>query len=114
MAARKFPLHRRIATGDFTPAITILKPLKGCDEHTADCLRSWMMQRYEGKLQLLFGVADENDPACDVARELIQSLPNLDAGFVITSEPLGPNAKVGNLIQLVRHARHEVLCVSDA
>ena len=30
------------------------------------------------------------------------------------SERLGPNAKVGNLVQLARHAKHDVLAASDA
>jgi ceramide glucosyltransferase len=113
-AALRFPLHQQIAVRDFTPAISLLKPLKGCDEFTADCLRSWMTQRYNGEIQLLFGVADENDPACVLVREMIQAFPNLNAQLVITCEPLGPNAKVGNLVQLARHAKHDVLCVSDA
>jgi ceramide glucosyltransferase len=113
-AARRFPLHRRVASDDFHPAVTILKPLKGCDEHTAECLRSWMAQRYAGPVQVLFGVADANDPACGVVREMLAAFPDVDAELVITSEPLGPNAKVANVLQLARHAKHDLICVSDA
>jgi ceramide glucosyltransferase len=113
-AARRFPLHQPAPVSNFTPGITILKPLKGRDDHTADCLRSWMTQRHDGPLQILLGVADPTDPACDVVRELIHSHPQVDAELVFTSEPLGPNAKVANVLQLARNAKHEVLCVSDA
>jgi len=113
-AARRFSLHRRGAGHAFTPAVTILKPLKGRDEHTAACLRSWLTQRYAGPVQILFGVADENDPACELVAGLLREFPQLDAELVITAEPLGPNAKVGNLIQLARRAKHDVWCVSDA
>jgi ceramide glucosyltransferase len=114
MAARRFPLHRRSEDTSFAPAIAVLKPLKGCDEHTEECLRSWLAQKYAGAVQILFGVASEADPACDVVRQLLKSFPHADARLVITSLPLGPNAKVANVVQLARHATHDVLCVSDA
>src|SRR5687767_1352766 len=66
LVAWRFPLHQRVADESFAPAITLLKPLKGCDEHTADCLRSWLEQEYRGPVQILFGVARENDPVCFV------------------------------------------------
>jgi ceramide glucosyltransferase len=64
LAARRFPLHRRVADPSFAPAITLLKPLKGRDETTTDSLQSWFNQNYAGSMQILFGVADANDPVC--------------------------------------------------
>ena len=52
LAARRFPLHQRVADTSFAPAVTLLKPLKGCDETTADCLRSWFTQDYAGQVQI--------------------------------------------------------------
>ena len=72
LAARRFPLHRRIADPSFAPAVTLLKPLKGCDETTAASLQSWFNQNYAGPTQILFGVADVNDPVCEIVRELIR------------------------------------------
>jgi len=114
VAALRFPLHRRVANNAFAPAITLLKPLKGFDEHTAECLRSWLIQNYRGELQVLFGVADADDPVCFVARDLLKEFPKLDAQLVITSEALGANAKVSTLVQLSYHAKHGLICVSDA
>jgi ceramide glucosyltransferase len=114
VVAARFPLHRRETDVSFAPAVTILKPLRGCDEHTADCLRSWFGQDYRGPVQLLLGVADENDPVCFVVRELLRQFPRADAELIITHEAPGPNAKVGKLIELERRARHEVIVVSDA
>ncbi len=61
-AARRFPLHRRIADFSFSPAITLLKPLKGCDETTPESLQSWFNQNYTGRTQILFGIADAKRP----------------------------------------------------
>ena len=112
--AARFPLHRRVANPSYAPAITLLKPLKGCDAETGACLRSWLQQNYAGPVQVLFGVATENDPVCAVVRKLITEHPKADAQLIICAESLGPNAKVSTLAQLERLARNEIIIVSDA
>jgi ceramide glucosyltransferase len=91
-----------------------LKPLKGCDVETAQCLRSWLAQDYAGPVQILFGVASADDPVCAIVRRLIEAEPNGSAQLVVCGESLGPNAKVSTLIQLERLACHDVLIISDA
>jgi ceramide glucosyltransferase len=114
LAARRFPLHQRVAEPSFAPPVTLLKPLKGCDETTADSLQSWFNQNYAGPVQILFGVADANDPVCEIARELIRKNPGRDVQLVICSESLGANGKISALIQLERSAKYELLLISDA
>lgn len=114
LAARRFPLHRRVTDLSFSPAITLLKPLKGCDETTAESLRSWFNQNYTGRTQILFGVADANDPVCQIVRELIAENPGHDAQLVVCERLSGANAKVSKLVQLERLAKHELVLVSDA
>ncbi len=113
-AALRFPLHARVKDKSFSPAITLLKPLKNFDEHTAACLRSWLMQKYNGPVQVLFGVAEEDDPACFIVRELLKEFPTHGAELIVAGESLGTNAKVSTLVQLSRHAKHNLICVSDA
>ncbi len=114
LAARRFPLHRRVTDLSFAPAITLLKPLKGRDATTAESFQSWFNQNYPGPIQILFGVADAGDPVCQIARELIEKNPGRDAQLVICAESLGANGKVSTLIQLERLARHPLILVSDA
>ena len=114
LAARRFPLHQRVADQSFTPAVTLPKPLKGCDSETAQCLRSWLTQDYPGDVQILFGVASPDDPVCAIVRQLIDEHPTRDAQLVVCGESLGVNAKVSTLIQLERLARHGYMVVSDA
>jgi len=114
LAARRFPLHKRIAATNFAPNISILKPLKGCDATTAESLQSWLNQNYPGQTQILFGVADASDLVCPIVRELIQKNPDRNAQLVICSEPLGANAKVSKLAQLEPHARHDLILICDA
>jgi len=113
-AARRFPLHRRIADFSFSPAITLLKPLKGCDETTLESLQSWFNQNYPGRTQILFGIADTNDPVCKIVRELIAQNPGHDAQLIVCDRLSGANAKVAKLVQLEKLARHDLILVSDA
>ena len=114
LAARQFPLHKRIAESDFSPSISILKPLKGCDKTTAESLQSWFGQNYNGQIQILFGVADANDPVCEIVRELLRKNSGHDAQLVVCDRLTGANAKIAKLVQLEKHAKHDLILVSDA
>jgi ceramide glucosyltransferase len=113
-AARKFPLHKRIADASFSPAVSIFKPLKGCDATTAQSLESWLQLNYTGPVQILFGVASADDPVCNIASELIRKYPSADAQLLVCGKALGMNAKVSTLAQLERSAKHDLILVSDA
>jgi ceramide glucosyltransferase len=114
VAAWRFPLHRRVTDRAFQPGVTILKPMKGWDEETANCLRSWLKQDYAGQIQVLFGVASGQDAAVGPASQLIKDHPGLNAQLVVCEESLGVNGKVSTLIQLLRRAENDVIMVSDA
>ncbi len=113
-AARKFPLHQKIPDFSFTPAISILKSLKGCDDTTAASLESWFQQNYAGKIEILFGVANPNDSVCRIVRELLQKYPAVNAQLVIRENLSGANAKVAKLAQLEKLAQHDLILISDA
>lgn len=112
-AAARFPLHQRVAPAH-TPPVTLLKPLEGCDAETEACLRSWFLQEYPGERQILCAVASADDPVCAIVRRLIAAHPECDAALVVCAQPLGPNAKVSQLAQAERSARHPFIVVSDA
>lgn len=114
IVGRRFPLHRRLPHPDFPPPVTILKPLKGAEADTRDCLESWFCQDYSAPVQLLLGVASNDDPVCILVREVMDAHPDRDAQLVTCPETLGSNVKVSTLAQLQRHARHDILVVSDA
>ena len=114
LAAWRFPLHQRADNTAFAPPITLLKPLKGCDANTIQCLQSWLVQEYAGPVQILFGVASADDAACGIVRRLMDEHPKANAQLVVCSEKLGANAKVSTLIQLLRLAQNDVIVVSDA
>jgi len=114
LAARRFPLHRRLPPTDFHPGVTLLKPLKGSDPFTEACLRTWFEQDYPGPIQILFAVASADDPVCAIVRDLIQHFPDRDAQLIICGPLRGANAKVSKLCEIEKLARHDLLVISDA
>lgn len=114
VASMRFPLHRREPVAGPTPGVSVLKPLKGYDAETRDCLRSWLTQEGPVEVEVLFGVDTKADPVCEVVLSLLQEFPMCSAQLVVCSERLGPNPKVSKLAQLARRAKHDVLCASDA
>jgi ceramide glucosyltransferase len=114
LAARRFPLYQRLSDTAFAPAVTLLKSLKGADAATEDCLRSWFAQEYRGEVQILFGVASADDPACAIVKRLQQEFPNRHVHLKIISTLIGANAKVSKLAELEKLANHDIFVVSDA
>lgn len=104
LAAARFPVGKREQDLSFAPPVVMLKPLKGCDNHTRECLRSWLTQNYAGPVRVLFGVAEEKDPVCEVVRSLLKEFPNADAALVTTPEYVGPNGKAANVAQLYQRS----------
>ncbi|MDR3459376.1 MAG: bacteriohopanetetrol glucosamine biosynthesis glycosyltransferase HpnI [Verrucomicrobiae bacterium] len=114
LAARRFPLHVKTADPRFTPAVSILKPLKGCDDATRESLQSWLHQNYDGPVEILFGVADAGDPVCQIVNRLIAENPTVDARLIICETFTGMNAKAAKLAQLEKLAQHELVVICDA
>ena len=114
IAGFRFPLRGAPSGAGFCPAVSVLKPLKGCDAETERCLESWFRQEYAGHSELLFGVASPGDPVCEIVRRLMQRYSMVKAKLVIASPLLGPNRKVSSLVYLSQRARHEHIVISDA
>ena len=81
---------------DFTPPVTIFKPLKGMDEGLEENLRSFFRLDYP-IYQLIFCVADADDPAIEVVRKLQGEFPERDSQLVVGCPAFGLNPKVESL-----------------
>jgi ceramide glucosyltransferase len=113
MACLVWVTRRPKKIADHTPPVTILKPLKGMDEGLEENLRSFFRLDYP-VYQLIFGVADADDPAIAVVRKLQEEYPDHDATLVVGNPAFGLNPKVENLAAMDRHRKHEVLLISDS
>ena len=95
------------------PPVSILKPLKGVDEDLEENLHSFFALDYP-EVELVFGVDDPADPALVVARRVAAAHPGVPTRFVASGRRVGRNAKVNNLANILQHARHGVILISDS
>lgn len=105
-------LRERTPLPVFTPPVSILKPIRGRDEHFYSAILSHAQQHYP-EFEILFGVRDPNDPAWPDIRRLIAEHP--ECGIrTVTAAPETGNGKVGVLIALAAEARYPTLLVNDS
>jgi len=103
--------RRRVTVPEFTPPVSILKPVRGRDTQFYEAIRSHAEQRYP-EFEILFGIADPADPAhMDIAR-LRHEYPGVAIRVIATAND-APNQKVGSLEILAREARYGAMLVND-
>jgi len=95
------------------PPVTLLKPLCGAEPGLYRQLRSFCLQDY-ADFQIVFGVRDADDPALEIAARLAAEFPQLPIDIVVDPRQHGANAKASNLINMLAHARHDVLAIADS
>jgi ceramide glucosyltransferase len=105
IACLRFVWGRLQPAADFSPPVSILKPIHGLDDGLAPAIESH--SKLAGDYELLCGVRFLDSPAA----ALIARFPR---ARVIECNTRTPNGKVGTLIDLAREARHDVLIVNDA
>jgi ceramide glucosyltransferase len=105
--------RRRKHLPKHTPAVTIFKPLKGLDEGLEENLRSFFRLDYP-TYQIVFGIADADDPAIPVVKELLAEFSDHDAELVVGCPAFGLNPKVENLAAMYRHRKHDIILISDS
>jgi ceramide glucosyltransferase len=108
--------QRRLGSGApaAQQAVSVLKPLCGAEPGLDRSLRSFCEQQYAGELQIVFGVQHAADPALAVLEGLKRDYPRLDIAVVVDPTRHGTSAKVSNLINMMRAARHDWLVLADS
>jgi ceramide glucosyltransferase len=97
---------------DFTPPVSILKPVRGLDAGAYENFVSFCQQDYLD-YEIVFGVADPRDPAVAVIERLQRDFPEIDIA-VVFGQASGANRKAALLDRIAGHARNPVLVVSDS
>ena len=95
-------------------AVTVLKPLYGDEPRLKDNLATFLAQDHAGPVQLLCGINNPGDPAQGAVTALKTEHPGADIALVTDATGHGSNGKIGNLINMMRGARHENLVLSDS
>jgi len=97
----------------FVPPVSIVKPVRNVDREAYENFASFCRLDYP-KYEIVFAVADRDDPVIPVIQKLQQSFPMCPIRLVTAVANLGANNKVNNLCQLVQEAKHELIVMSDS
>ena len=95
------------------PAVTILKPLHG-DEPLLEAALTTVCQQNYPQWQIVFGVQSAADPAAGIVRRLQTRFPAADIALVVDATVHGANRKIGNLINMMSRAKHDILIIADS
>ncbi len=97
---------------NFTPPVSVLKPVHGVDFGSVENFESFCLQSYP-EYEILFAVNDDSDPAVPLIREIAARFPERNIRLISGAPYVGANKKVNNLIELTRAARHEIIVLTD-
>lgn len=95
------------------PAVTILRPVCGLDQHEELTLRSGF-ELNASNITLVFCCAREDDPVIPLIRRLMAAFPGTPARLLIGEETSTPNPKLGNLIKGWHAATDQWIVMADS
>src|SRR5712664_4216560 len=108
-ALRFFARERARQLPNYTPPVSVLKPVRGIDFASHENFASFCRQEYPD-YEILFAVNDDADPAVPEIRRIIAEFPERKIRLLVGAEHVGANRKVN---KLAREARNEVLVLTD-
>ncbi|WP_244136626.1 bacteriohopanetetrol glucosamine biosynthesis glycosyltransferase HpnI [Burkholderia vietnamiensis] len=104
----------RAATYATPPSsVSVLKPLCGAEPQLFENLATFCEQDHP-RFQLIFGVASPHDAAIKVVHRLQNAYPNRHIDLIVDPRIHGANRKVSNLINMIPHARYDILVLADS
>src|SRR5260370_15350761 len=94
-----------------TPPISILKPVKGYDPGAYESFRSHCVQDYP-EYEIIFGLSHAEDAAAPLIEQLRREFPQRKIEAVVCPPGMGPNPKIGQLMQMIPAAPYENLVIN--
>jgi ceramide glucosyltransferase len=111
-ASRFLRRERSRRLPNYSPPVSLLKPVHGVDFGSYENFASFCRQDYPD-YEILFAVNDDSDPAIPLIRRVAAEFPDRAIRLIVGAEQVGTNRKVSNLVSLAREAKHEILVLTD-
>lgn len=105
--------RRRVGSANFTPPVSILKPLHGSPAYLEECLEGYFQLDYP-EYELLFCARRRDDAGLAVASRLAARYPHIPVTILHSGEPPWMNARCYSMSLMAATARHGLLVVTDA
>ncbi|MBY0531348.1 MAG: ceramide glucosyltransferase [Xanthobacteraceae bacterium] len=96
-----------------TPPITVVRPVCGLDADAETTLRSTFHLDY-ARYEILFCVAQPNDPVIPLVKLLIAQYPQAETKLLIGDDLVSENPKLNNCVKGWLSAKHEWIVLSDS
>lgn len=100
------------AHADFTPPVSILKPVKGLDIDAYENYASFCRLDYT-EYEIVFCV-DADDPSLPVIEKVQRDFPNRTIRVLTGSGRNAINDKVGRLVRLTNEAKYDLFVITDS
>jgi ceramide glucosyltransferase len=96
-----------------TPAISLIRPVCGIENHGEDTLRSAFHLDYP-RYEIIFCAAAAHDAVVPLVRRLIAAHPKVPARLLIGNEAISDNPKLNNVYKGWRAAAHDWIVMADS
>lgn len=95
------------------PAVSIIRPLCGIENHIAETLRTTFVLDYPD-YEAIFCVASAGDPVIPIVDALIAEHPHRRARLLIGDERISNNPKLNNCVKGWNAATHDWIVIADS
>lgn len=96
-----------------TPAVSIVRPLCGIENHIVETLRTTFVLDYPD-YEIIFCVAAAADPVIPIVEALIAEHPHRRARLLIGDERISNNPKLNNCVKGWNAAAHDWIAIADS
>jgi len=93
--------------------VSVVRTVCGIENFVEETLRSSFQLDYP-RYEILFCVADANDPVIAIVHRLIASHPDIEARLLIGNNAVSANPKLNNLVKGWRAARYDWILMADS
>jgi ceramide glucosyltransferase len=104
--------RRPVRPAETPPPLSVMVPVKGADPAIAANLQALFTQDYP-QFEIVFAVADADDPAIPLLKQLIATHSNVPARLTTDPTPASGNPKLDNLRRAWRWAGNELILLCD-